>query len=334
MKRVTIYAIARACGVSASTVSRALSRPDVVRAEVREQILATARELGYQTNRNARSLATGRTGTIGLLVTDITNPYFPPLIRAIQQAADAVDASIVLVDSEESATTERRLIEKFKGRVDGLLIASPRSGAVLQEKLADLPAVLINRQIRGIPSVICDVTTALQQAGDQVHARGHRRIASIRGPSASWSARQRAEAIADWATRAGVELVDLGARPASFEGGLAAAEAVLDTSCTAVFAFDDLVACGVIAGLARAGEQVPRDRVLIGCDDVLLARTVTPNLTTVATPVTEIGRTAVELLGRRIAGEPVTDVRLTGELVLRDSTAAPPPAPRSERGRR
>lgn len=326
MQRVTIYAIARACDVSASTVSRAFSRPEVVRPEVRERILATARELGYRTNRSARSLATGRTGTIGLLVTDITNPFFPPVIRAIQQAADDVDASVILVDSEESTEAELRLIDKLEGQVDGLLIASPRSDASLRDALGEIPAVLINRRIDGLPSVVCDVGPALQQAGDRLLAAGHRTIGMIRGPAASWAAEQRAAAITGWADRAGIDLVDLGEQPASYQGGLAAAEMIIDSPCTAVFAFDDLMACGVIAGLARAGERVPTNRALVGCDDVLLARTVTPSLTTVASPVAELGRAAVDLLVRRIGGEESEDVRLEGELVLRESTEAPPGA--------
>src|SRR5690625_1875944 len=102
-QRVTIYSIARECGVSASTVSRALSRPEVVNAEVREQIHAAANRLGYQPNKAARGLATGKAGMVGLLVPDITNPFFPPLVRAIQQAASTQDRSVLLMDADEVA---------------------------------------------------------------------------------------------------------------------------------------------------------------------------------------------------------------------------------------
>lgn len=324
MKRATIYSIAAACGVSASTVSRAFSRPEVVNAAVREQIFRTAAEQGYRMNKAARGLATGRTGMIGLLVPDITNPFFPPLVRAIQQAAAVQDASVMLLDAEESASAELQLIERIKGQVDGLVMASPRSAAVLKEAVADLPAVVVNRRVRGIPAVICDNTNALREAGAHLEGLGHRRLAMMRGPSASWAARQRAEAIQSWARQADVELVDLGPFAASFDGGREAAVALLDTDCTGAFAFDDLTACGVLAGLAEAGERVPQDRALIGCDDVLLARTVTPQLTTVTAPVDDLGHAAVATLYRRLAGEDVEEVRLQGRLALRASTAPAP----------
>lgn len=322
MQRITIYAVAQACGVSASTVSRAFSRPEVVKPDVREKIIATARRLGYHTNRNARSLATGRTGTIGLLVTDITNPYFPPLVRAVQRAAESADATVVLVDAEENAAAEAPLVQRLQAQVDGFIVASPRSDTALREAMRDIPVVVVNRRFRGFPSVTCDTGPALQAAGDHLVSRGHRQVGLIRGLSASWSARQRASAVTSWAARSGVQLTDFGPHDATFDGGLVAARRVLESECTAVFAFDDLMACGVVAGLAQAGEQVPRDRALVGCDDVLLARTVTPALTTVAHPVDEIGRIAVELLGRRIAGEAVDSATLEGKLVLRASTDA------------
>lgn len=320
MKRATIYSIAQACGVSASTVSRAFGRPEVVNAEVRERILAKARELGYRTNKAARGLATGRTGMIGLLVPDITNPFFPPLLRSIQQAAAARDASVLLVDAEEAAAAELRLVERLKGQVDGLVVASPRSPLVLKNAADELPAVVLNRRIRGVPAVICDNTRALKEAGRHLKELGHRKVALMRGPSASWAARQRAQAVRTWADQAKVELVDLGPFAASFDGGREAAAELLRTECTAAFAFDDLMACGVLAGLTEAGVRVPGYSSLVGCDDVLLARTVTPHLTTVTAPVSELGRAAVEMLYRHMAGEAVDEVRLEGELVVRGST--------------
>jgi DNA-binding LacI/PurR family transcriptional regulator len=320
MKRATIYSIAQACGVSASTVSRAFSRPHVVNVEVRERIHAKARELGYQPNKAARGLVTGRTGMIGLLVPDITNPFFPPLVRAIQQAAAARDAAVLLVDAEESAAAEPQLVKRLQGQVDGLVIASPRSSSPLRDAAQGLPAVVINRRIRGVPAVICDNTYALRGAGRHLEDLGHRRVALLRGPSASWSARQRADAIHSWARSSRTALVDLGPFPASFDGGLAAATALLRTKCTAAFAFDDLMACGVLAGLVQGGVSVPEDFSLVGCDDVLLASTVTPQLTTVAAPVERLGEAAVDLLHRHSNGGPVEEIRLDGELVLRAST--------------
>ena len=126
MQRATIYSIASTVGVSPSTVSRAFSRPEMVKSELRERIVTTARELGYSPNRAARGLATGRTGVIGMLVPDVENPFFPPLIRAVQGAARDKDAELLLIDSELSASAEQELVDRIRPQVDGLIIASPR----------------------------------------------------------------------------------------------------------------------------------------------------------------------------------------------------------------
>ncbi len=324
-KRVTIYSIAQECGVSASTVSRAFTRPDIVNDDVRERIHAVAKRLGYQPNKAARGLATGRAGMVGLLVPDITNPFFPPLVRAIQQAASVQDWSVLLLDADEVADEETELVEQVRAQVDGLIVASPRSpDADLEDTLGDLPAVVVNRVVAGRPSVVCDNSAALTAAGQHLHQLGHRRFALLRGPEASWAARQRAEAIRGWALAAGVELVELGDFAASYEGGREAAPALLGSDATAAFAFDDLMACGVLAGLAEAGRSVPDDHSLVGCDDVLLAQTVTPSLTTVTAPVGELGTTAIELLHAAMRGEDARQVRLDGTLTLRASTGAVP----------
>src|SRR5690625_2115253 len=114
MRRATIYSIASTVGVSPSTVSRAFSRPEMVKSELRERILTTARELGYAPNRAARGLATGRTGVIGMLVPDVENPFFPPLIRAVQDAARQKDAELLLIDSELSVNAEQELVDRIR----------------------------------------------------------------------------------------------------------------------------------------------------------------------------------------------------------------------------
>src|SRR5690606_183029 len=172
MRQATIYSIAEALGVSASTVSRAFSRPDLVKASVREEVLAKARELGYAPNRAARGLATGRTGLYGLMAPDITNPFFPPFVRAVQLAAGARDTDILLIDSERSAAAEEDLVQRIRPQVDGLIVASPRlpSGR-LKEMLAGVPSVVVNRAVRGLPHVVCDNSAVLAQAADHLYER-------------------------------------------------------------------------------------------------------------------------------------------------------------------
>lgn len=324
MRRATIYSIAESLGVSPSTVSRAFSRPEMVKQTVREQILETARELGYTPNRAARGLATGRTGVIGMLVPDVENPFFPPLIRAVQDAAREKDAELLLIDSELSASAEQELVARIRPQVDGLIIASARlPSKQLHDVLRGVPAVIVNRAVRSLPAVVCDNTAALQGLAQQLREHGHSRFALLRGPSASWAATSRARAVRSWAENAGIELVELGPFEAQFEDGRAAAQQIIDADATAVFAFDDLMAAGVIAGLSERGERVPADRSIVGCDDVLLARTMTPGLTTVAAPFTELGRASVEVLSEVIAGGPARTVTLPGTPVMR-GTIGPP----------
>lgn len=325
MKRVTIYSIANELGVSASTVSRAFSRPDLVKAGVREQVLRTAQDLGYAPNRAARGLATGRTGLYGLMVPDITNPFFPPLVRAVQHASAQYDTDVVLIDSERSASAEEDLVRRIRPQVDGLIVASPRlPGTRVKDLLEGVPSVVVNRTVRGLATVVVDNSLALQDAARHLHGLGHRRFALLRGPGSSWAATRRAAAIRSWAAGESLELVEIGPLEAQFRDGRASAQELVDSGATAAFAFDDQMAAGVIAGLNDLGEQVPRDRSIVGCDDVLLAQTMTPGLTTVTAPFADLGFQAVELLHRLIAGEKVKDVTLRGELAIRGTVGRPP----------
>ena len=322
MTRATIYSIAAELGISASTVSRAFSRPDLVRDSVRQRILDAADQIGYQPSRAARSVATGRTGLIGLLVPDITNPFVPPLVRAIEMAAAERQAGVLLVDARANGDAEPGLVVQLKAQVDGLVIVSPRSGAsALSGALGATPAVIVNRVMRGMASVVCDNTAAIGQAVQALVADGHERLALLRGPADAWAAKRRTEAFRRAAAGAGVELAEHGPFEAQFEDGRTAAEAVAASGATAVLAFDDLMACGVIAGLTDAGLRVPHDVSVLGCDDVLLARTMTPTLSTISAPIDGLGERALVLLGEVMAGGDVRQERLEGTLALRGTTA-------------
>lgn len=329
MSRATIYSVAAASGVSPSTVSRAFTRPEMVRAEVRARILEVANEMDYQPHLAARRLVTGRNNMVGVLMPDITNPFFPPLLRAIQSASAGHGSNVLLVDSGETASNEARLISQIRTQVDGLVIASPRSPAAsLRNASRDLPCVVVNRVFRDVPAVVCDDTRALADAVRHLKELGHRRIGLLSGPPASWIAQQRNRAVRAAATQLGLDLAVLGAFPASFTGGREAALELMRSRTTAALAFDDVMAAGVIAGLTEAGWAVPGDMSVIGCDDVLLASMVTPALTTITAPVTELGQRAVDLLWQ-LLDDPGHDnkvVRCASSLTVRSSTAPPPAA--------
>lgn len=318
----TIYSLARELGVHPSTVSRAFSRPELVKKSVRERVLARAAEVDYRPNRAARGLITGRSGMISLIVPDIENPFFPPLVRAIQNAAARSDLNVMMIDSEEHSSSELDLISRLKGQVDGMILASPRSSMrKITATIGDLPLVVINRSAADVSSASIDNTDALREAGDHLFAQGHSAMALLRGPSTSWAARRRSQAVLSWAQQAGVGLFQLGPFPSSFDGGLQAATQMMQCGATAAFAFDDVMACGVIAGLSEHGLAVPDDVSLVGCDDVLLARMLTPALTTITAPVTELGTRSVDLLEARLHGDlKVRTVTLKGTLTIRAST--------------
>lgn len=325
-QRPTIYSIARELGVHASTVSRALTRPDMVRPEVRDAVRAKAEELGYRSNPVARGLITGRTGVIGLLIPDVENPFFAPLIRSVQHAATDAGSKLLLMDAALDPVLERNLVAQVRDQVDGLILAAPR--AKVQDLVAvagSLPQVLVNRTHTGVVSVNIDNASALRQACDHLYAQGHRRILLLRGPARSWAALQRTKVVRQWARTADVELVEAGPIEAQFDGGYAAAPLVLKSRASALVAFDDLMACGVIAGLANLGCAVPSEVSVVGCDDVPLARMVTPPLTTIRAPFEETGVTSVGMLTGLISGKSFDlPVQLPGVLVVRGSTGSAP----------
>ena len=160
--------------------------------------------------------------------------------------------------------------------------------------------MLINRRSPGFSSVIIDNATALREAASLLADLGHRRIALLGGPKGAWTANQRSSAVRRWRADT-TEIADLGRFDASYEGGLQAADALEHSGATAAIAFDDLMACGVIAGLAGRGIDVPGDFSIIGCDDVLISRVLTPPLTTITAPIKDLGTVAVETLDEIMA---------------------------------
>lgn len=325
MGKPTVYTIAEKCGVSPSTVSRAFSRPDIISEAVRLRIYAVADELEYRPNLLARGLTTGRTATVGLLIPDVTNPYFPPLIRAIGRAAEDRNLVVVLADVDDR--NEADILAAISDRVDGVIIAAPRStDAELRDAAQRLPVVLANRQVEGVSSVLCSNEEALRQAVRHLADLGHAEIAYLQGPDGSWASEVRGRAISSEAARSQIACRPLGPFPSSFDGGRAAGAAVATTTATGAIFFDDVMAWGGLAELDRLGISVPEDLSVVGCDDALLSAMLTPPLTTIAAPFDRLGHLAVEVLAGRIASPSSRPevVSCTGRLVRRASTGPRP----------
>lgn len=326
--RTTIQDVAEASGVHISTVSRAFSAPHMVNEGTRARVMAAAEDLGYRPNRAAGALITGKTHNIGLIVSDIANPFFAPMIKAAEKQARARDYNIFVAETDEDAKVEEDLVYALAKQVDGVQLCSPRMSNALIEKLSrDVPIVLVNRMIPGLPCVLMDVARGAKQALDHLAALGHRRIALLGGPQGSWTSREIRKAVNVASRAAEVDVVVLGPNQPTVEGGTAIAGDVVGAGVTAVLAYNDLMAVGLIEGLETHGLAVPSDISVIGMDDIELARRVRPKLTTVANPRAAAGQTAVDMLLQMGSDDRASaQVRLNTELIRRESTATPPDA--------
>ncbi|GAA3918399.1 LacI family DNA-binding transcriptional regulator [Actinoplanes auranticolor] len=294
---VTIKDVARAAGVSPSTVCRALSTPELVRAETRERVQRSAAELDYSPNRAARGLITGRTGNLGLIVPDLGNPFFPGVVKGIQARAREADYAVFLADTDEDPAAEAQLVRTLAKQVDGIVLCSPRmSEQELRGVAALTPVVLLNRRVGRLPAITFDNVDGMRQAVTHLTALGHRRIAYVAGPRASWSNRERVRGLRLAIAAAGAELIEVGPVQPQFDGGVAAADQVLAAGVTAVIAYNDVIALGLLSRLNVRGIAVPAAISVLGFDDIALSAMVHPSLTTVGLPMKSCGRAGVDLL--------------------------------------
>ncbi|APX32618.1 hypothetical protein BH708_07685 [Brachybacterium sp. P6-10-X1] len=329
MPSPTVRDVAAAAQVSISTVSRALSKPELVAVGTREHVQRIARELGYRPAAAAQG-PTPRPGTIGLVVPDLENPFFGLMAKGVQARARADGLLVVVADIEEDAMIERTMLETLADGVDGLILCSPRgSDETIRSIAARVPTVLANRQVDDLPSVVFDEEHGMIAALRHLVALGHRRIAYAGGPLVSWTHRRRADAVRSFAEQtADVDLIDLGSFLPYLRGGHGAADQAIAGGVTAVIAFNDLLALGIIDRLIQRGVRVPTDMSVGGIDNVAASTYVRPHLTTVDASRVRMGRTAVDLLigALHAARAPVPQI-LPTELIVRDSTAVAPPTP-------
>ena len=322
--------MARECGVNVSTVSRALNDGYGVHRDTRKLVRAAADRLGYRANRLARSLVTGRSHSIGLVVSDIRNPFFAEIARGAEDAARAASCDLILCNSDLDRAKQMQCIESLMDkRVDGILMNSVSAlDRGQQEKLSSstVPIVLLNRTAArsAFCSVRADNETGGALAADYLRKMGHRQIAHLSGPRRHGNLSDRAHGFVR-ALEAGTDpihpVVLHGAN--SFAGARELVQKLLTTDpvVTAIFAANDAMAFGVIRELLEAGRRIPEDVSVIGFDDVELASVVHPPLTTIHQPTYDIGKAAVEILIRLAGGSSKTlEHRLFGvSLIERQS---------------
>ena len=322
----SIRDVALRANVSLATVSRSFAAPSLVRAETLQRVLAVAEELRYRPSRAARSLTTGKTGNIGVVVPDLANPFFSGILKGGQARAREADYAVFLADSEENPRLELELVRAMAKQVDGVIICSSRlSEAQLQQLRQDTILVLLNRRVHGTSAVLLDSTGGIRQAIKHLAALGHERIAYLGGPVESWSNRERRRGIRLETHGSALDIIEFGPFAPHFEAGQHAADLAVAAQVTAVLAYNDLMALGVLSRLADRGIGVPDEISVVGFDNIPMAAMATPHLTTVALPTDQSGRVAIELLLEQLAhpGSGTQEQVLPAQLIVRASTASP-----------
>jgi LacI family transcriptional regulator, repressor for deo operon, udp, cdd, tsx, nupC, and nupG len=337
-KRISIKDIAVAAGVSHPTVSRALRGEGRFSEETRSRIISIAQDLGYTPNLVARGLVTQRTRSIGIVVTNIADPFHSEIIRGVEHVVRAADYSLFLGSTTADPEQELQVVRNFVGRnVDGIIISSSQVGDRYAEILdeLDLPIVLINSHAEGsnLHSVSHDDYRGASLVVGHLLYQGYRRIAFLGHRQAGRVHSERRRAWQDLLRSHDLEPgVSVDAPEPNIEQGAASIDALFSRSVAfwdgppdAIFCYNDLLAIGTIGGLRRRGLRVPDDVAVAGFDDLDVAAYIDPPLTTLRQPRYEMGLQASEILLALLdpAGQnegTAQEVRVLGELIVRGST--------------
>jgi LacI family transcriptional regulator len=329
MKRVTLADVARVAGVDPSVVSRVINDDSrlVIKPETRARVVQAIEDLNYTPNAAARSLRTAQSGTYGLLIPDFANPVYAQIIKGAEEAANAQGA-LLLTGTAQADCPERYVRMLVSGQIEGLLLAAGGLTAHAVELLVSTgrPIVSVNQRIPGIRRMIlADDERAAHMVVEHLVELGHRRIAHIRGPRASDTAKRRLAGYRRAVKSAGLaESYVLGNGYTAAAGASAMAELLsLDPRPTAVLVANVAAAIGALAAARRAGVRVPVDVSVATIHDLPLADDLAPALTTVRMPLAQMGRMAMLALVDRDAATDRTVVREATELIVRESTAPP-----------
>lgn len=330
--RVSIRDIAAAAGVSHSTVSRALHERGRMSAATRARILELAQAMGYTPDARARSLVSGQTFTIGVVVTTIADPFVAAVVSGIEHAAHEAGYSVFLSSSHADPEREIAVVETFQQRrVDAVIVTASRIGSLYAAKLEDfqVPIVLINNQQEGeyLHSVAVDDVMGARLAVQHLIDLGHRRIAYIGSEARPVSSRRRLAGFRQALEETGITVEPEGIiTPPAAEDLVVGREAFTRLnpfSPTAIFAYNDMTAIGAMLAARELGIDIPGQFSLVGFDDIEATRFLSPSLTTVRQPREMMGQQALEMTLALLNEQSVNDKLLPCELVVRASTAAP-----------
>jgi LacI family transcriptional regulator len=330
----TMHEVARQAGVSLGTVSNVLNHPELVADETRERVLRAISTLGFVRNGSARQLRVGSTQSIGLVVLDVSNPFFTEVARGAEAAASERGYSVILCNSDNSARKEANYLRVLEEqRVAGILIVPVQDPMISTQALRQrgTAVVLLDRlsQDRDMCSVSVDDVYGGYLAGSHLLERGHRRIAYIHGPLTTKQYADRLSGLRQAVLEAGLDpqavIVPLPAETDNAQAGEACVELFLrlPRRPTAIFCGNDYLALGVLHALTRSQIRIPGDVALIGYDDIDLAPMFAPPLTTIRQPKYMLGYTAASLLMNEITSDSShqhEQVPFRPELVCREST--------------
>jgi DNA-binding LacI/PurR family transcriptional regulator len=316
-RTVTLQDVAREADVAVSTVSRALSNPDRVSGPMRERVQEVAKRLGYTAGR-----VPARDGLLAVMVSGVANPYNAALIRGVESQSRAAGSSLIVGDIADGPEVEWAQLERLIDRgVDGIILASSVLPEVELRAVGSRAAVvLFNRDAAGFAGVATDSRDGSRQIVEHLVALGHRSIAYLSGPPGLWSDGQRWGGLTENAERLGIDIVRLGPFLPTLDQGTAAADVGLGSGATALVAFNDLLAIGILERLRRRKVDVPGAISVVGYDDIFGADFCQPSLTTVHTDAEHAGRTLVDLVLGRVVSRPGAPIVIPGRLVVRDST--------------
>lgn len=327
-RATTIADVAVHAGVSQASVSRVLNGKQSVDPTIVRRVQASIAALGYSPSVTARSLVHGRTDTVAMMVPDLENPLFQGILKGLSLAAASDGYRVLVADTAERVDDEEATAVEARHRCDALVLCAPRMPEQRLRRLVSqvAPVVVVNRPLpdADVPIVGVDYVRGIRDLVEHLRGLGHRHLAYVGGPATSASNAERLRGVAD-AINAHADLrIDVVPGGSRLEDGYAVAEAVLaarEGGATAVIAFNDLVALGLMNRLRQLGVEVPRDLSIAGFDDVPMAGFATPALTSMSVPRSEIGAQAWARLRTLIAGGPIEhSVLYRPRLEVRDST--------------
>jgi LacI family transcriptional regulator len=341
---VTLKDVALRAGVHPATASRALNPETriLVSEDTARRVLDAAEELGYSPNPVARSLRTRRSHSVGVLIPDLNNPLFPPIVRGLEDRLAAAGYVALIGNTDSDDRRERIIFDQMRARhVDGLVLATARLRHPLlaEASRAEIPVVLINRlaQDYSFPSVSVDNERGVRMAISHLSGLGHRRIAHIAGPQEMSTGLSRYRGFVTAMESSGLPVdseLTVFAKAFSVEEGVRCTRLLLDQcaarpgqpGCTAIFAANDMLAVGCYSALDEAGLNCPEDMSVVGFNDMPFIDRLRPPLTTVRFPHYQVGTEAAQLLLERIADHsaPVKILYLAPELIIRGSTTRVP----------